>query len=265
MPQMTWHETGTPSWIELASPDLDRSKAFYGGLFGWYACEMVDVMTGDYELFTVNGVTGPEVAGLVPLADDSMPPTWTIYFTVRDLTGTIKAIRAAGGEVFVDEVDMGHMGAMAVACDTEGAEFALWQPGELHGASMLDEPNSMCWVELACRDPVAAQDFYGQVLGWKEPSEFQGAHGGTSYLWRVGGRLAATMVAGGAGARAEGDHEIPARWVPYFGVADCDASASAAVRLGGTVTSSCVDTPNGRCAGLSDSTSAPLSIVQLRS
>jgi predicted enzyme related to lactoylglutathione lyase len=35
MPEMTRYEPGTPSWVDVGSPDVEASKAFYGGLFGW--------------------------------------------------------------------------------------------------------------------------------------------------------------------------------------------------------------------------------------
>ena len=28
---------GTPCWVDVTSPDLDRTTDFYGGLFGWQA------------------------------------------------------------------------------------------------------------------------------------------------------------------------------------------------------------------------------------
>ena len=30
---------GTPSWVDLGSPDVDASVKFYGDLFGWTADE----------------------------------------------------------------------------------------------------------------------------------------------------------------------------------------------------------------------------------
>ncbi|MGN5379474.1 hypothetical protein ACQ4WX_25960 [Streptomyces lasalocidi] len=28
--------TGSPVWLDLGSPDLDRTAAFYGAVFGWH-------------------------------------------------------------------------------------------------------------------------------------------------------------------------------------------------------------------------------------
>ncbi|MFC5750445.1 VOC family protein [Actinomadura rugatobispora] len=260
MPQITSHEPGTPSWVELNSPDVGASRAFYRALFGWDSYTLVDAVTGEYEIFTLGG---SEVAGLTPLADDSLSSTWTCYFTVDDVAETAAAIREAGGQVFVDGLALGRMGRMALAVDTEGAGFGLWEPGQLHGSTVVDEANTVCWVELACRDTEAAQDFYGHVLGWKEPAEFRGVTGDTSYLWRMAGRPVASLAHSGPGSPE--DDGVPARWIPCFAVADCDACASEAVRLGAGVTAPCADTPHGRCAELADTTSAPMSIIRLPS
>src|SRR3954447_8446803 len=39
MPEVSEYAPGTPSWVDLASPDPDASARFYGGLFGWDAPE----------------------------------------------------------------------------------------------------------------------------------------------------------------------------------------------------------------------------------
>ena len=39
MPTVTSYAPGTPSWVDLASPDLAASTAFYSTLFGWDAVD----------------------------------------------------------------------------------------------------------------------------------------------------------------------------------------------------------------------------------
>ena len=34
MVEMTEYTPGTPSWVDLSSPDVEAAKAFYGGVFG---------------------------------------------------------------------------------------------------------------------------------------------------------------------------------------------------------------------------------------
>lgn len=39
MAEFTSYEPGTPSWIDLATTDLEGAKVFYAGLFGWDAAD----------------------------------------------------------------------------------------------------------------------------------------------------------------------------------------------------------------------------------
>ena len=39
---------GTPTWIDLGIPDLDRAMDFYGALFGW----TFDVGPEEYDRYT---------------------------------------------------------------------------------------------------------------------------------------------------------------------------------------------------------------------
>jgi predicted enzyme related to lactoylglutathione lyase len=72
---MTTYANGTPSWVDLGSPDADASVAFYGGLFGWTATNrdrsrrprLPDAAEG-----------GKNVAGLGP-AMEGQPNVWTTY------------------------------------------------------------------------------------------------------------------------------------------------------------------------------------------
>ena len=261
MPETMSYDVGTPGWVELSTPDMRASKAFYRGLFGWSSYTLVDTVVGDYEVFTLDGPETPPVAGLSPLTDDAMSPSWTCYFTVRDLDEATRAIRDAGGQVVVDRLDMGRMGLIALAFDGEGAGFGLWERRALDESAQRDEMNTLAWVELTCRDTASAKEFYGRVLGWKEPLERRATSGDVSYLWRVEGRPVATLACDGSG-ELEKEDGASARWVPCFAVADCAAAASEAMRLGGSVASPCSDTPIGCGAGLVDSTFAPLSIIQ---
>jgi predicted enzyme related to lactoylglutathione lyase len=261
MPVMTSYEQGAPCWAELSTPDIQRSRAFYCELFGWSVYTMSDELVGDVDILTLGGIDGPRVAGLLDMSDVTVSPNWTCFFNVHDLPQAATAVREAGGEVFA-EADVG-VGFAAFAADTEGAGFGLWQPFvPVHrGAHVIGEPGAMCWMELSCRDAVAAQDFYGHVLGWEKPTEFQGATSDTWFLWRMTGRVIATLV---CPDEPPAESASPAGWHPCFAVAGCDASATTAVRLGASVKVGCTETEHGRFASFIDPTKAPLDIIQLR-
>jgi predicted enzyme related to lactoylglutathione lyase len=56
MPTRTSFEPGTPSWVDLASPDLAASAAFYSALFGWEAKDQ-GPEAGHYHMFEKDGIT----------------------------------------------------------------------------------------------------------------------------------------------------------------------------------------------------------------
>ena len=62
MSERTSYEPGVPSWADLTSPDVEASKRFYSGLFGWDAQDAGPAEeTGGYAMFTLRG---RNVAGL---------------------------------------------------------------------------------------------------------------------------------------------------------------------------------------------------------
>ena len=50
---MIHYPYGTPIWVDLGSPDVDASVAFYCDLFGWAASEVEQ--TSDYRMFSSGG------------------------------------------------------------------------------------------------------------------------------------------------------------------------------------------------------------------
>jgi predicted enzyme related to lactoylglutathione lyase len=258
MPEMTSFEPGAPVALELSSPNPEASKRFYRGLFGWGSYIITDPRLGDYTMFTLDASSSLDVAGLTALADDTGAPFWTVFLGVGDLEAALAATREAGGRPHIGPTSIMNLGRVVLADDDQGAGIALWQAYDHPGAGMVGEPNSMCWVELECRDVVASGRFYTHLLGWSEPIEFGGLTGAPSYLWRNGGRPVASAV------RTDLPDGVPARWVPHFAVADCDASAAEAVRQGGSVAGPCTGTVHGRYVRLQDPSAAPLVLVQRR-
>jgi predicted enzyme related to lactoylglutathione lyase len=163
MPEMSSYPPGTPCWIDLAAPDIDAAKSFYGGLFGWESQEVGSTEeTRGYHFFTLNGKL---VAGFGPPGEGE-PPSWRSYVAVEDAGETAGKAKEAGGEVLLDSTEVLDVGRMAVFRDTEGAVICAWQPARHHGAELANEPGAFSWAELATRDPDAAKSFYSAVFGW---------------------------------------------------------------------------------------------------
>ncbi|MEU5883124.1 VOC family protein [Spirillospora sp. NPDC047279] len=255
MPEVNGHAPGWPSFAELATPDVKASVGFYRSLFGWYAYTIAVADLGDYEVFSIGDVQGPEVAGMQTLADDAQRPSWACYFRTDDVQGTVDLIKAEGGHELVPPLDVSDLGQMALCADSQGGEFALWRPGNMTGAGVVDEPWAMCWVELACRDVEEARRFYGRVFGWKPLDRDYHDSVYTDFT------LGDWPVAGMVQMDERWPASYPAHWIPYFWVEDCDVSAGRAVELGGKIRIPPTDIQPGRYAMLTDPTGARLGII----
>jgi predicted enzyme related to lactoylglutathione lyase len=221
---------GTPSWVELRSPDLDASAHFYKGLLGW------DTTAGS-GVFTLEG---DEVAGLSAL-EPGARPGWLTHIAVADTATVEERVEAAGGSVV----------AAGLFSDAEGAVFAASQ----RGAERVNAPGALSMNELRTRSIDVASSFYGDAFGWTVQPIEQG--GATVYgSVQLDGRLVAGMLPMGEAFPPA----LPAHWVPYFGVEDLEDAAARALELGAHVLAGPIDVPAGRFTALADPHGAALAI-----
>ncbi len=250
---------GTPSWVELTSPDTDASAAFYGELMGWSAAEPgPEDETGGYRMFEQDG---QNVGGLTRPMQEGQPTAWSTYVSVADADETAEKVRAAGGDVLVEPMDIMDIGRMAVFADPAGAVFGIWQPKAFGGADLVNVPNSLCWNEVLTRDAEAGKAFYPAVFGWEAGrAPFEGAP--ESYtLWQLDGRPLGGMMQMDEGGQFPPD--VPSHWAVCFAVADTDATVARARELGATITMEPMDTPIGRYGGMIDPQGASFYVMQL--
>lgn len=253
MVRPTRYEPGTPSYADLASPDLDASRAFYGGLFGWTGEASTEPEAMGYTVFMLGDAA---VAGLGPTFGD-MPPHWNTYVTVADVDAAVATAAAAGAQVMADPFDVFDAGRMAVIADPGGAALSLWQPRDRIGAEVRTEPNALCWVELNTRDPDSAVSFFGELFGWKAQ---QVGGPGFDYIML---QLGEVPVGGIITMDENWPAEVPPHWMVYFAVEDCDTAAAQVAELGGEVCVPPTDIPPGRFAVVSDPTGATFTIIAL--
>jgi uncharacterized protein len=246
---------GTPSWVDLSSPDLDASAGFYGELFGWRAEAAGPAdETGGYRIFTL---AGESVAGLGP-AREGEPPHWTTYVAVADADETQEKVDAAGGKTLVPVLDVGEAGRMALFADgADGAVFGIWQPGYNRGAQTVNRPGAMAWNELDTREPDAAESFYADVFGWSTERIEQDGSFVYGSLQLDGRKIGGLLPMGD-----EFPAHMPASWVVYFGVDDIDATAAKAEKLGGGVRMPRREVPAGAFSVLSDLHGAVFAVVE---
>ena len=241
-----WPE-GTPCWVDLAVDDFRAAQSFYSELFGW------SVPTGTEEFGGYSTVTknGKNVVGLMPKMDASMPTAWTTYLACDDLDATMAKVRAGGGQVVADVMDVADMGRMALAVDPGGAFVGFWQSGAHTGFQLANEPGSVGWNENFSTDWEANKAFYRSVLGW-DYDDMSGE--GFQYAaFLVGDRP-------GGGIAPVGEGMTP-HWNVYFLVADADDTVGMVKRLGGTVLQQPWDTEYGRCAAVADDQGASFMVM----
>jgi predicted enzyme related to lactoylglutathione lyase len=250
---------GVPCWIDTTQPDPEAAVAFYGDLFGW---ELEDVMPpGSPARYFVARIRGGDVAA-VGAPPEGAPPAavWNTYVWVVDADETAAKVRAAGGSVLREPMDVMDAGRMAVFADPAGAAFRAWQPNRHRGATVVNEPGSLNFNDLHTNDVDGAREFYGAVFGWDvldggmwalpAYGDFleQRAPGFRDRIAEMGGpkrfeEVVATLVP------TAGE---PAHWGVTFAVDDADAVASRAAELGGRVVVPPCDAPWVRMTVIAD-------------
>ena len=130
MPIRNGAPVGAPTWIDLASSDVERAQQFYGNVFGW-TFESAGPEYGGY----INAFKdGRPVAGLMHNDPQwNAPDGWTTYMLT----------------------------------DPAGAFVGLWQPIGHSGFEVVNEAGAPVYHQLTTRDYGKALDFYRQVFGWQ--------------------------------------------------------------------------------------------------
>ena len=253
MPKRDIAPAGAPCWIDLMTSDPDRSRAFYGELFGWTS-EEAGAEYGSYFNFSRSGVL---VAGGMSSAEDpGMPDVWSVYLAGEDAKATVDAAVALGGQVVVAPMPVSELGTMAFLTDVGHAGIGVWQPGTHKGFGVLGEPGAPAWFELHTRDYDASVGFYREVFGLEPKVEGDTPDFRYTTLNRDGEQQAGIMDA--SGFVPDG---VPASWSIYFNVADTDASLAKVVDLGGSVVQPPDDTPYGRLAEAADPLGARFRLI----
>ena len=243
-------------WVDVSSPDLGKSNAFYTGLFGWDAQQVPDPGAGGYTIYFLDGKM---VAAAGPTFQPDQHPAWATYLCTDNADATAQAVKQAGGQVLMGPEDVMGQGRMAVMVDPTGAIVSAWQPQIHRGAQVVNEAGSFCWNELYTRDVPAAQDFYRKAFGWEiETTELPG-DGGEYTLFKVDGRT----VAGGMDMSSFLPQSIPPHWLVYFTVENTDDTIAKVKELGGTILAGPNPTPMGPMAVIEDPVGAAFAVIQI--
>ena len=159
---------------------------------------------------------------------EGQPPAWSVYVATDDADAVGRSAPcSAGGNVLVEPMDVMDAGRMAFFAHPAAGVLGVWQAGRHTGAELVNEPGALNWNELQTRDVEGAKAFGEAVFGWKPDDQ---DFGGMTYtLFNVGD----TGVAGAMPTPSQVPDEVPAFWLSYFTVEDCDASVAKVQELGG--------------------------------
>ncbi len=81
------YDQGTPSWVELSTPDQGAAREFYSGLFGWDYDDNDMGEMGHYYIATLQGSELGGVGGQMP-GMEGHPAYWGVYLAVDDVDAT---------------------------------------------------------------------------------------------------------------------------------------------------------------------------------
>jgi predicted enzyme related to lactoylglutathione lyase len=247
------YDQGTPSWIELMTPDQAAAQAFYADLFGW---SYDDHDMGDMGHYYIPKVDGGEIGGISGQMPgmEGHPAFWGVYLAVDDVDAATAKVEAAGGKVEAGPFDVNTNGRMSAIQDPTGVRVGLWQARDTIGTQRANEPGTPIWNELMTPDIPRATEFYAEVLGMGSEAVPMGDDTYT-VLTNAKGR----QIGGAMNPPMEG---VPPHWNIYFNVEDVDATVAKTVELGGQVVAPAFDVEGvGRMAVLSDPQGAMFNLM----
>jgi predicted enzyme related to lactoylglutathione lyase len=108
---------------ELNTPDLAKSKEFYGSMFGWEFTDMDMGPGGIYSTFTPD--SGPRGGMFVNPGGN---PGWLSYIGVADIKTATEKARSLGATIHVGPHEIPNVGWMTIMSDPTGCAIAIFQP-----------------------------------------------------------------------------------------------------------------------------------------
>jgi uncharacterized protein len=240
---------GTPTWIDLGIPDLDRAMEFYGALFGW----QFEVGPVEFGRYTTAYAGGRRVAAMAPNSDpDATEFWWNVYLASADCDATAEAVRQAGGTVVNPPMDVMDQGRMAIVRDPAGGQFGLWQGLAHIGCERVNEPNTLVRNDLVTDQPEVTRPFYAEVFGFTLDGNPDLPEFDFTFLRRPDGHEIGGIMGVPPGSGTS--------WSTTFEVDDTDAAVQRAVAAGGRA-GQVDEMVYGRFAQLTDPFGVQLSII----
>lgn len=127
MPEVPPQTPGHVGWHELYTSDHEKGMAFYEKVFGWVKEEAIDMgPMGKYQLFAdARQKDCGAVGGMMNLPPTVPVPVWGFYFVVGPIDEATQRVKEAGGEVFMEPMQVPGGAWIINGRDPQGAYFAL--------------------------------------------------------------------------------------------------------------------------------------------
>ncbi len=247
---MTTRIPGKFVWFEHVSKEPKKAQAFYGEVLGW---KIEGAPMGDFTYEMIKA--GDAAIGGYGQPQGGESPHWISYVSVDDVDATAKKVTAAGGKLLGEAFDIPTVGRMQRIADPYGAHVNLF-------ASSMDDPpdqkkrpvGHFDWNELLTPEPAKAVAFYEKILGYTHDT--MAMKEGDYLILNRGG-------APRGGVMKTPVPKLPAHWIQYVVVDDCDAAVARATRGGGQLKMPPTEVPNiGRFAVLTDPLGAPFGVIK---
>ena len=251
MGERTAYTPGTFCWVDLAARDPEAAGAFYAAVLGWGIGPSGGPETADYRVATVDGKS---VAGIH--RGRSGTPAWTSYVSVEDADASAARAGELGGTLAMGPMQVLELGRSALLIDPQGAAVAIWEPGTMPGAALVNDPGALTLNQLNTHDVPAATAFYTGLFGWEiaqvveDPIPYWGIHRDG---WLNGGVMA-----------LQPGNPAPPHWLPYFTVDDADAADASIVDAGGAVVVPVMPAGEGRFLVAMDPQGAAFAVFEGR-
>jgi uncharacterized protein len=119
---------GHCAWNELSTSDPEAAKAFYGAQFGWSKDGDLDMgPMGKYEFLKASGDRFA-LGAVMPKMPEMPMSAWTFYFRVPDIDGAAATIKAEGGTLYMEPMEIPGGEFSLSGADPHGASFGLVGP-----------------------------------------------------------------------------------------------------------------------------------------
>src|SRR6187549_762294 len=88
---------GTPTWLDLMSPDIDAARSFYKAVFAWE----YDIGNPEFGGYTIARLGDRMTAGLMSSqpGDPPMPAAWSLYFATDNIEADVAHAVQLGAKV----------------------------------------------------------------------------------------------------------------------------------------------------------------------